>query len=144
MSTTDVRHTLRTMAENLAKYAEHNGGIHDEDCPGDDTCSCSGKPLNDAANGACRLLAQLAPLVDEIPRRVSLHLTCLPANLKEITRGLENGFFGPPVPLGHRGPETQPWANACMAMVTANNAIDAVQHLQMIVFVLSDGAVDPR
>jgi hypothetical protein len=67
----------------------------------------------------------------EVPRNVALHLSCLPANLREIKRGLECGMFGPPVPLG-RGPEQQPWANACMAIGTVEDAIAAVEYLQQL------------
>ena len=41
-------------------YVVHHGAIHDDDCPGDDTCECSGKRMNDAANEVCRLLDALA------------------------------------------------------------------------------------
>lgn len=39
--------------EDLHDYAEWHGGAHAEDCPGDDTCDCIGRPLNDAINRIC-------------------------------------------------------------------------------------------
>ncbi len=50
--------------EQIALYLQHvvdEGADHDDDCPGDDTCECSHKPLNDAINQVCRLLAALTP-----------------------------------------------------------------------------------
>jgi hypothetical protein len=39
-----------TEFEAMCKYVEHHGAIHDENCPEDDTCNCSWKPVNDAVN----------------------------------------------------------------------------------------------
>lgn len=83
-------------------------------------------PCDEAGTGKC--VGGLLPA----PKRVALHLSCLPANLRELKRGLECGMFGPPVPLG-RGPEQQPWANAVMAIGTVENAIDAIEYLQQLV-----------
>jgi len=50
----------------LKEYVCWHGPIHEEEqedgseCPGDDTCECGHKWLNDGANGACRLLPALA------------------------------------------------------------------------------------
>lgn len=50
----------RTPHEEVAKaleaYVVWHGGIHDDECPGDDTCDCSGKWMNDGANAACKIL----------------------------------------------------------------------------------------
>jgi hypothetical protein len=67
-----------------------------------------------------------------IPADVALHLTCLPANLREVKRGLENGMFGPSV-VEMRGEHAQRWVNACMAMTTIDTAVSAVEYLQQIV-----------
>jgi hypothetical protein len=48
--------TDKQVAQGLEGYVVYHGGIHDDDCPGDDTCECEYKPLNDAANEACRRL----------------------------------------------------------------------------------------
>jgi hypothetical protein len=52
--------SLRQIADAVQQYAEWHGGIHDDDCPSDDTCACSGKPINDGVNAACRYLEALA------------------------------------------------------------------------------------
>jgi hypothetical protein len=40
----------------LRAYIDWCGGVHDEHCPEDDTCSCSGKWINDGLNEAIRIL----------------------------------------------------------------------------------------
>ena len=42
-------------AQQAAEYVADNGPLHLESCPGDDTCACDGKPLNDAICKAIRL-----------------------------------------------------------------------------------------
>lgn len=42
------------MGDALKKYIEWVGGLHDDGCPEDDTCDCSGKPINDGINAAVR------------------------------------------------------------------------------------------
>lgn len=51
---------LERMAEAVETYAEWCGGVHDDDCPQDDTCECSSKWVNDGVNSACRFLRALA------------------------------------------------------------------------------------
>lgn len=41
---------LRAVA--LKAMVDYHGPAHDSDCPGDDTCDCGGKPVNDAVNAA--------------------------------------------------------------------------------------------
>src|SRR4030095_9837395 len=36
--------------EGLKQYVLWHGAAHSGDCPADDTCTCVGKPLNDAVN----------------------------------------------------------------------------------------------
>lgn len=36
----------------LMEMFEMHGGVHEDDCPLDDTCCCSGKPFNDRMNAA--------------------------------------------------------------------------------------------
>jgi len=36
----------------LKRFAEVHGPAHEEDCPGDDTCHCKWKPVNDAVNSS--------------------------------------------------------------------------------------------
>lgn len=43
-------------ADALEKYVEWHGGVHDEECPEDDTCDCSWKWVNDGVNAAVRYL----------------------------------------------------------------------------------------
>ncbi len=40
------------LLEALKLYAEWKGSVHIGDCPGDDTCACPGKPVNQSVNGA--------------------------------------------------------------------------------------------
>ncbi len=46
-----------TDLENLRKYVEYFAGIHDEDCPADDTCNCSGCEINASVNRICNMAA---------------------------------------------------------------------------------------
>ena len=39
------------------QYVVDHGSDHDENCPGDDTCTCSMRPRNEAVNAVCRYLA---------------------------------------------------------------------------------------
>lgn len=48
--------------DGLEGYIVYHGGIHDDGCPKDDTYDYSGKPMNDAANAACRLIDRLVVL----------------------------------------------------------------------------------
>lgn len=48
--------TLDKMIEALETYAIWNGSEHDEECPADDTCSCSLKWVNDGVNESIRYL----------------------------------------------------------------------------------------
>jgi len=52
--------TLTEIADGLERYVVDHGADHDDDCPGDDTCDCSQKPINDAANAACHLIRSMA------------------------------------------------------------------------------------
>jgi hypothetical protein len=36
----------------FAEFVDWHGAVHVGDCPGDDTCSCAGRPVNDAVNAA--------------------------------------------------------------------------------------------
>lgn len=54
------REQLAAMASGLERYAQWCGGVHDQGCPEDDTCSCSCKSTNDAVNGAVRFLRDLS------------------------------------------------------------------------------------
>jgi hypothetical protein len=54
------RMALTDIADGLERYVVDNGADHDDDCPCDDTCECSRKPINDAANSACRLIRAMA------------------------------------------------------------------------------------
>lgn len=42
----------KLMVDALEKYIEWFGGVHEDDCPADDTCDCSGKWINDGVNAA--------------------------------------------------------------------------------------------
>lgn len=58
---------LEAAGKVLVQFVIDTAGYgHDDDCPCDDTCNCSKKPLNDALNAACRVveseLKQQAPL----------------------------------------------------------------------------------
>lgn len=39
----------------LRSYVEMAGSFHDAECPGDDTCDCTAKPMHDAVNALCAL-----------------------------------------------------------------------------------------
>lgn len=45
---------IRQLAAALRAVVENFGPWHDEDCPGDDTCDCSAKPIHDQVNTALR------------------------------------------------------------------------------------------
>ena len=51
---TDAVERARRLRDGLEQYARWTGGVHDQGCPEDDTCDCSGKPANDAINDAVR------------------------------------------------------------------------------------------
>lgn len=46
---------MTDLLEAVKLYAEWHGACHEKDCPGDDTCNCKGKPINEAINNAVRL-----------------------------------------------------------------------------------------
>src|SRR5262245_3149612 len=52
---TELRYWLR----GLKAYVDWFGGVHDDECPQDDTCDCSGKPANDGINGAINYFEDL-------------------------------------------------------------------------------------
>lgn len=60
---------------------------------------------------------------------LKLSLGSLASNLREVKRGLENGMFGPPVPLGTPDPGGQLWDNAAMHIGTIEVAICAAEEL---------------
>ena len=39
--------------ERLRMYVVHMAGIHDDGCPADDTCNCSGRAINESVNRVC-------------------------------------------------------------------------------------------
>lgn len=43
----------------VTELVENHGPWHDEDCPGDDTCDCTAKPMHDAINAAMKSAAQI-------------------------------------------------------------------------------------
>lgn len=51
--TAETRAITPDELRHLRFYVEASGGIHDEDCPQDDTCDCSWKPTLDAVNALC-------------------------------------------------------------------------------------------
>lgn len=64
---------LAACVPHLHGYVEDNGGDHDDDCPGDDTCECSCKPRNDAVNAICNALPTMITELQAL-RRVRLAL----------------------------------------------------------------------
>jgi hypothetical protein len=48
--------TREQMAKALIAYAQWCGGVHDDGCPEDDTCSCSGQWINDGVTAAVHYL----------------------------------------------------------------------------------------
>lgn len=56
----DVRGALTAKdLQDAEQYVTYHGAIHDDGCPGDDTCSCSAKHMNDGINKVLRF-ARLA------------------------------------------------------------------------------------
>jgi hypothetical protein len=49
----------------LKAMASMHGGVHDADCPEDDTCACRFKPFNDLVNKAITETEELIGEVDE-------------------------------------------------------------------------------
>lgn len=45
-----ARAKAERMAESFKAYVNWNGPAHETDCPGDDTCDCRGKAINDSVN----------------------------------------------------------------------------------------------
>jgi hypothetical protein len=45
---------IRKLKQILRSYVEWAGAVHEADCPGDDTCNCEGKMINDAVNEALK------------------------------------------------------------------------------------------
>lgn len=39
----------------LREYVELNGAVHDDGCPGDETCQCSKQQINEAVNDLCQM-----------------------------------------------------------------------------------------
>lgn len=54
---------LRELVKKLEVYVEWNGPEHEDDCPGDDTCDCEYKPMNDGINEVHRFLSALSSSV---------------------------------------------------------------------------------
>ncbi len=48
---------LRECGPGLLQYVEWMAGIHEDDCPMDDTCNCKWKSVNDSVNKLCDLLS---------------------------------------------------------------------------------------
>lgn len=76
---------------------------------------------------------------------IRLHLASLPANLREVERGLEKGMFGPFVPLGVKTPDGsgQRWANAAMALVTVAHAIQLAEAINAVVGCVEGSTQEP-
>lgn len=55
--------TPKEMADAIEKYAQWCGGAHDQGCPEDDTCSCSGKWVNDGVTAAVNYLRAQPDLI---------------------------------------------------------------------------------
>ena len=51
---------LEQVRKALEHYVAYFGPEHDHGCPGDSTCECDYKPMNDGANDACRAMKQAA------------------------------------------------------------------------------------
>jgi hypothetical protein len=62
-----VPDNIANIAEGLASFLEHSGALHEDDCPGDDTCTCCYERENRMANTAARLLDRLAAAPPERP-----------------------------------------------------------------------------
>jgi hypothetical protein len=67
----------------LRAYIDWCGGVHDEHCPEDDTCDCSGKWINSGLNEALRILAA-----------VRAGGVSPPADLLELFGELELALYG--------------------------------------------------
>jgi hypothetical protein len=48
---------LADYAEPLRKYVEYFGAMHFYGCPGDDTCDCRYKPINEKINELLKLIS---------------------------------------------------------------------------------------
>ncbi len=65
----------------LEAYLVYHGAVHEDECPGDDTCECEWKWMNDGANDSYRLLTALAGEVATLTARVQRLETALRAEL---------------------------------------------------------------
>lgn len=59
---------LRAAVPLLVQYVQWHGGDHEDDCPGDDTCDCAHKPVNDAANLVCHALPSLLDALEAVTK----------------------------------------------------------------------------
>jgi hypothetical protein len=80
----------------IVAYVEWFGGLHDGECPEDDTCDCSGKPINDGVNAACKFLLSLA---DELSAALDAHQEPEKAKAESLlgTPGPKSSGEGAPV-----------------------------------------------
>ena len=56
---------LERVSLRLDEYVVWHGALHEDGCPCDDTCDCSGKSINDGVNAACRIIKALPQLLME-------------------------------------------------------------------------------
>jgi uracil-DNA glycosylase len=57
--------------ELMMNWIADMGPDHDDDCPGDDTCSCSMKPKSDAINACCVFLHNAPARIRELEARLA-------------------------------------------------------------------------
>ncbi len=65
--------------DGAGEYLAHHGSVHDDECPGDDTCDCSGKAVNDGICSVYRFAATF-------PHPFVAHVTTLLDDLERVTR----------------------------------------------------------
>lgn len=71
--------TRKEMAAALEKYIVYYGPIHEDDCPGDDTCDCHYQEVNEGTNAAYEYLrtgrdAEMRALADGLKKALAPEL----------------------------------------------------------------------
>lgn len=114
----------------MMNWLGDQGADHDDDCPGDDTCSCSMKPTNDAISACCKFLHDAPARIATLEAAVAERDEAVKV-LAEHMAAREKHETGPTVHTLHAlnvacvTVEENPTARA--ALVAARAAVDAAK-----------------
>lgn len=107
--------------ELMMNWIADHGADHDDDCPGDDTCSCSMKPNSDAINACCVFLHNAPARIRELEAAI--------AERDEAVKLLGKAFYGMWGELKDHDATTQTLEDidAALANPLARAAVDAAK-----------------